>query len=466
MSPAATATRQKTGGRKAGTPNRTKVAAAGTPNCELAQNRKLPFREQPDIATKLPPYRLVAVADLVPYINNPMEHPPDQIDLICKLITEFGWTNPVLIDGKRGIIAGHGRVLAAQKLGMAMVPTIELRHLNDAQKRAYVMADNESARKGRWNDELRGLELGELRDLGFDLSLTGFDMPEIGRLLGPADGNTDPDDAPAVQAVAVSRVGDVWILGRHRLTCGDCTDAAVVEAALAGAKPHLMVTDAPYGVDYDAGWRDAAAKHSPSMGNRKDTAKGRVQNDDRADWTEAWTLFLGDVAYVWCASLCSDVSIQSLEDAGLERRAQIIWAKSHITIGRGHYQWQHEPCWYAVRVGATGHWIGDRKQTTVWQIDKPQKSETGHSTQKPVECMRRPIENNSAPGDAVYDPFLGSGTTIIACEQTGRACVAVEISPQYTDVAIRRWQLFSGGTAIHEPTGRPFAAIAAERAGA
>jgi DNA modification methylase len=264
-----------------------------------------------------------------------------------------------------------------------------------------------------------------------------------------------------VQAVAVSRLGDTWRLGRHRLTCGDCTDAGVVEAALAGAKPHLMVTDPPYGVDYDPAWREEAARKgligfSPS-------ALGAVTNDGRLDWSEAWTLFSGNVAYVWHADRFASAVQASVESAGFEIRCQIIWAKTSFAISRGHYNWQHEPCWYAVRKGETGHWHGSKSETTLWNIAREQDRETGHSTQKPVECMRRPIENNSAPGDAVYDPFLGSGTTIIACEQTGRACVAIEISAQYCDVAVIRWQNFSGGIATLASDGRTFAEVAAER---
>jgi DNA modification methylase len=407
----------------------------------------------------------VAITAIQPAARNPRTHSPAQIAQIARSITAFGWTNPVLIDEHARIIAGHGRVAAAQQLGIAEVPTITLAGLSAAQVRALVIADNQLALNAGWDAELLQMELGELGADGFDLSLIGFSDDELAGILADrTDGLTDPDNVPDAPAEPVSVLGDVWTLGRHRLVCGDATSEVDVSLCLGAVRPHLMVTDPPYGVDYDAEWRDRAAEFSPSMGDRKDTAKGRVQNDDRADWVDAWLLFPGSVAYVWCASLCSDIAIQALELASFERRAQIIWAKNHITVGRGHYQWQHEPCWYAVRRGATGHWAGDRKQTTVWNIDKAQKNETGHSTQKPVECMRRPIENNSSPGQAVYDPFVGSGTTIIAAEMTGRACHAIEISPAYCDVTVLRWQAFTGQTATHALTGRSFADTAAERA--
>jgi DNA modification methylase len=411
---------------------------------------------------KLPPYRALPVSELIAYPGNPRTHSPEQVSRIAASIEEFSFTNPILIDGRKGIIAGHGRLLAAQKLGLAVVPTIELRGLSDAQKRALILADNQLALGSGWDRDLLAGMLLDLRADGFDLALTGFDGLELDGLLGPAEGLTDPDDAPPVQAVAVSRLGDVWLMGRHRMVCGDCTDAAAVDAAMAGAKPHLMVTDPPYGVDYDPAWRSQTGV-ATSIRHPKKGAIGKVQNDARADWCEAWALFAGDVAYVWHGAVESHVVAESLLANGMEIRTQIIWGKHRFVIGRGHYHGHHEPCWYAVRKGATGHWQGDRTQSTLWQVDAHQKSETGHSTQKPIECMRRPIENNSAPGDAVYDPFLGSGTTLIAAEQTGRACVAIEISPQYVDVAVRRWEAFTGAVAVLEHDGRAFSAIAAER---
>jgi len=251
------------------------------------------------------------------------------------------------------------------------------------------------------------------------------------------------------------------LAGRHRLVCGDATEVGAVDAALAGVQPHLMVTDPPYGVEYDADWRNRADRaNGKPYGGR---AIGKVSNDDRCDWREAWALFPGAVAYVWHGGLHVTTVAESLQAAGFDVRAQIIWAKNNIAIGRGHYHWQHEPCWYAVRKGGVGSWQGDRKQSTLWQIDKPRASETGHSTQKPVECMQRPIVNNSSAGQAVYDPFVGSGTTIIAAEITGRLCHAIELAPGYVDVAVQRWQAFAGGEARLKETGETFAQVLARR---
>jgi DNA modification methylase len=240
-------------------------------------------------------------------------------------------------------------------------------------------------------------------------------------------------------------------MGNHRIVCGDCTDADVVGKALNGIKPHLMVTDPPYGVEYDPEWRSKA-------GINKNKAKmGVVLNDDRADWRETWALFPGEVAYIWHGGLHAATVADSLVACGFSIRSQIIWSKDRFALSRGHYHWQHEPCWYAVK--GAGHWAGDRKQATVWNIPARDDSGVGHGTQKPVECMKRPIENNSSPGQAVYEPFSGSGTTIIAGEMTGRHIHACELNPAYVDVAVTRWQDFTGNKAILEATGQTFSEV-------
>ena len=409
----------------------------------------------------------LAIDRLIPYARNSRTHSDAQVAQIAASIKEFGFTNPVLIDADGGIIAGHGRVMGARQLGLAEVPCIRLGHLTDAQRRAYVIADNKLALNAGWDEKMLALEFKDLQAMDFDIELTGFGLGDIDELLAELDatpeGATDADETPAVQADAVSQPGDVWLLGKHRIMCGDSTSADHVKTLLGGGMPHLMVTDPPYGVEYDADWRNKAlrADGTPIAGRADGTpiagrAVGKVLNDDRADWREAWALFPGDVAYVWHADSRSHVVADSLVACGFNIYSLIVWGKNTLVIGRGHYHPKHEPCWYAVRKGKTGHWQGDRKQTTLWSIDKPQKSETGHSTQKPIECMRIPIENNSRAGDAIYEPFSGSGTTIIAAEQTGRICYAMELSPNYVDVAVRRWQQYTGKRAVHAETGREF----------
>ena len=397
------------------------------------------------------------IGALIPYARNARTHSAAQVALIAGSIREYGFTNPVLVDGESGIIAGHGRVLAARQLGLTTVPVIELAHLTPAQKQAYILADNQLALAAGWDKDLLALEIGELNDLGIDIDGLGFDAREIDALL--RHGETDPreEETPPVPASPVSRIGDLWCLGPHRLICGDATDAATVARVLNGVAPHLMVTDPPYGVAYDPAWRN-------DIGAAKTRRTGKVMNDDRADWRDAWALFPGDVAYVWHGALHATTVAESLVAAGLAIRSQIIWAKERLVLSRGDYHWQHEPCWYAVRQKATGHWSGDRKQTTLWSIpSRDQDAATIHGTQKPVECMRRPILNNSAPGQAIYEPFSGSGTTLIAAETTGRICLAIELDPAYVDVAVLRWQAFTGRQARLEGSGESFGEIAIAR---
>lgn len=411
---------------------------------------------------------MLAVEALIPYARNARTHSEEQVAQVAASIREFGFTNPVLISADNDIIAGHGRVMAARKLGLENIPCIRLAHLTETQRRAYVLADNKLALNSGWDDELLKLELASLGDdKNFDLGLTGFSETELTALLSvqTVEGNTDPDETPEAPATSVSVLGDLWTLGNHRIICGDSTFIDTVQKLLGSVKPHLMVTDPPYGVHYDPEWRNKAVRLNRNGKSIGAKATGKVFNDDKADWSDAWALFPGDVAYVWSAPGPLQCKVHdSLIASAMEVRQQIIWAKSDFAIGRGHYHYQHEVCWYAVKKGATGHWNGDRKQTTLWQIPKPAKSETGHGTQKPVECMKRPIENNSSPGQAVYEPFSGSGTTIIAAEMTGRCCYAVELNPAYVDVAILRWQDFTGKEAIHE-SGKTFNEMKAARNG-
>ena len=390
------------------------------------------------------------VADLSPYVKNARTHPQEQVNQIAASMERFGFTIPMLVAENGTIIAGHGRLMAAAQLGMAEVPVMVARGWSDEDRRLYTLADNRLAETSEWDPETLQVEWDELNALGLgdDLSMIGFsdeDLKDIlpAALLEVTGGLTDPDDVPEVdEAQPISQPGDVWILGKHRLLCGDSTVATDVEKVLGDVTPLLMCTDPPYGVEYDPSWRN-------QVGAAKTKRTGKVLNDDRADWREAWALFPGDVAYVWHGALHAGEVAESLEAAGFTIRSQIIWAKERLVLSRGDYHWQHEPAWYAVKKTGKGHWAGDRKQTTLWQIpSKDQDAKTVHGTQKPVECMRRPIENNSSPGQAVYEPFMGSGTTLIAAEMSGRVCFGIELNPAYVDVAVERWQNFTGEDAV------------------
>ena len=395
------------------------------------------------------------ITQLRPNPRNARKHPPGQITKLRALMLEFGWAQAVLVDERGELIAGHGRVLAAGGLveeghkQFEQAPTMVARGWTEKQKRAYALADNRIALASTWDNDLLSSEIGYLNGAGVDMGGLGFTEAELFRALG-SQAQEPPKGFDPTAGEAVTRLGDVWILGRHRIGCGDSTNPKTVEGLLAGAKPALMVTDPPYGVKYDPKHRATAR------------ATGKVKNDDQADWSKAWALFPGAVAYVWHPGLHSSVVQASLERCDFEIRAQIIWSKSSPILSRGHYHWAHEPCWYAVRPGGKSGWQGDRKQSTVWEIDVV-TNDTGHSTQKPLECMLRPILNSSAKGDAVYEPFSGSGTTLLACEQFDRVCFALELEPGYVDVAIRRWQDQSKGEAILEATGRTWSETAADR---
>jgi DNA modification methylase len=386
---------------------------------------------------------------LIPYARNARTHSPAQVAEIAGSIRAFGFSNPILVGEGADIVAGHGRLAAARKLGLTEAPVIVLRGLSDAQRRQLVLADNRIALNAGWDTEMLSLELADLSTIGIDLSILGFSSKELAAALSSgAGGLTDENEVPAAADVAVSKPGDIWQLGPHRVACGDCTDANLVQALLAGAAPQLMVTDPPYGVEYDPEWR-----HRRGVNNS--ARRGKIKNDEHADWTATWKLFPGQIAYVWHGALRATIVADSLANSGFTIRAQIIWAKERLVMSQGDYHWQHEPCWYAVR--KKGNWTGDRKQTTLWSIPTGgQDVETKHSTQKPVECMRRPILNNSDPGQAVYEPFLGSGTTLIAAQSAGRVCYGIEIDPIFVDVAIRRWQAFTGEAACRADGGESF----------
>lgn len=398
----------------------------------------------------------VALADLKRHPRNPKDH---DIGAISRSVNRFGFTAPVIIDERTGYLAaGHGRIDTLAQLKAQgkeppanvqadgdewLVPVVRGVAFNsDAEIEAYLVADNRLTILGGWNEpELAGL----LQDLAAQdtalLEATGYDGDDLQALLDeltPPEPAADPgaqiDRAEELQAEWQVERGQVWAIpskagkGEHRLMCGDSTNAEDVARLMGGAKPFLMVTDPPYGVEYDADWRNDAL----GAGNR---AIGKVTNDDQVDWGTAFSLSPSAVVYCWHADLHASNVEQSLARVGFETRAQIIWSKPHFVIGRGHYSTRHEPCWYSVRGGNTANWIGDTNEQTVWEISLDERAQGGHSTQKPVECMARPIRNHS--GD-VYDPFTGSGTTLVACEQTGRIGFGMEVEPRYCAVTLER----------------------------
>lgn len=395
-------------------------------------------------------FAYVAPGSLVRASYNPRQMSDEARAALRRGIQTFGFVDPVVARLEdRLLLGGHQRLTAAEELGLGEVPVVWVSGIDDQQAAALNVLLNNPSAQGSWDMARLSSLLSELDAGGFDATLTGFSEADLEGLLTwtpePVNGllsGADPDEVPETPKTPITQPGDLIILGRHRLVCGDSTRADIVDLVLNGARPALMVTDPPYGVEYDANWRNEAdrADGKSPVGR----AVGPVMNDEKVDWTEAWSLFPGDVVYCWHAGRHASKVQGSLEDAGFEMRCQIIWAKPRFVISRGHYHWQHEPCWYAFRKGESAGWIGDRKQTTLWEIEH-RKSETGHSTQKPVEAMRRPIQNHE--GD-VYDPFLGSGTTLIAAEIMQRTCYGVELSPAYCDVIVTRWENATGQKAV------------------
>jgi DNA modification methylase len=402
------------------------------------------------------------LSKFVPYGRNPRKN-DHAIERMVACIHEFGFKIPILARSNGEIVDGHLRLKAAQKLGLDEVPVILCDEWTEAQVKAFRLLVNRSATWAEWDSELVALEMDELKALDFDLALTGFDPLEIDEFLFAEETNDLDGDVPQLAQQAVTRPGDLWICDQHRVLCGDSTSADAVALLLGPAQPVLMVTDPPYGVDCDPTWRERAG-----LGRQRQT--GTMRNDDQVDWSEAYRLFPGDVAYVWHAGVHAAEVATGLESAGFRIRSQIIWAKQHFALSRGDYHWGHEPCWYAVREGECSRWNGDRTQSTLWQIANlnafggSTEEATGHSAQKPVEVMRRPILNNSLRGDIVFDPFLGSGTTLIAAHTTDRICFGLDIDPTYIDVAIRRWQKLAGKAAVLDGDGRTYDQTAAERA--
>lgn len=370
------------------------------------------------------------------YPKNNKKHPKKQIDRLAQSIDEFGFNQPVLLDSNDVIVCGHARVEASLQLGLEQIPCIYVDHLTDKQIRQYRILDNKIAMESEWDFESLAPELAELEALGVDMQMGGLD--ELEKMFPIEDPEVTEDEFTANEnAETFIKLGDLIELGRHRVLCGDSTDSEQVSELMNGKIANLMVTDPPYGVEYDPNWRNEAAK--AGYISYAASSIGIVTNDERVDWTEAYRNINAQVAYVWHGDRHAKTVAQNLEDCDYEIVCQIIWAKPMFAISRGDYHWQHEPCWYVVKKGQKHNWQGARDQATLWKIERGCKEKTGHGTEKPIECMARPIKNNSAQNDIVADPFLGSGTTLIACEQLNRTCYGMEISPKYCQVIIDRY---------------------------
>ncbi|WOP15871.1 site-specific DNA-methyltransferase [Ottowia sp. SB7-C50] len=389
-------------------------------------------------------------AKLLPYARNARTHSEEQVAQIAASIAEFGFTNPILAGSDGIIVAGHGRLAAAQKLGLEIVPVVVLDHLSPTQRRALVIADNRIAENAGWDDAMLRIELEALQLEGFDLDITGFDADALAELIAGEEpdneGQTDEDAVPEVSEIPISRPGDVWIMGQHRLLCGDATVAESYDRLMQGDVADMVFTDPPYNVNY--------------ANSAKDKMRGKdraILNDNLGDGfydfllaalTPTVTHCRGSI-YVAMSSSELDVLQAAFRAAGGKWSTFIIWAKNTFTLGRADYQRQYEPILYGWPEGAQRHWCGDRDQGDVWNIKKPQKNDL-HPTMKPVELVERAIRNSSRPGDVVLDPFGGSGTTLIAAEKSGRIARLIELDPKYVDVIVRRWEDFTGKQATRE----------------
>jgi len=392
---------------------------------------------------------------LIPYARNSRTHSDAQVAQIAASIREFGWTNPVLVDGENGIIAGHGRVLAARKLGFEQVPVIELAHLSESQKRAYVLADNKLAENAGWDDELLRIELEALQAAGFDLSLTGFADDELAALMAELAGNeglTDDDAVPEVTDDPVSQPGDVWLLGEHRVLCGDATDPVALETLMGSDLADMAFTDPPYNVNYANTAKDKQrGTHRPILNDNLGEGFAGFLSAACANLLN----YSKGAVYIAMSSSELDTLQLAFRGAGGKWSTFIIWAKNTFTLGRADYQRQYEPILYGWRDGVDHFWCGDRDQGDVWFINKPVKNDL-HPTMKPVELVERAIRNSSKTRDIVLDLFGGSGTTLIAAEKTQRRARLVELDPKYVDVIVKRWQDYTGKKASRQSDGLAF----------
>jgi site-specific DNA-methyltransferase (adenine-specific) len=402
-------------------------------------------------------HKVASVADLIPYALNSREHSDEQVAQIAASIRAFGFTNPVLIDEQNNLIAGHGRVMAARKLGMTEVPAIVVTGMDERKRRALIIADNKLALNASWDMEAL---LVEVRDLGGEFGeLMGFSDDELAAMMAePSEGLTDEDAVPEVPAVPVTVEGDVWLLGRHRLMCGDSTSIAHLERLCDGQLVDMWLTDPPYNVAYEGGTKEKLTIQNDSMGDDQ----FRLFLRDAYVAADA-VMKAGAVFYIWHADSEGYNFRGAAKDAGWKIRQCLIWKKSSLVMGRQDYHWMHEPCLYGWKDGAAHLWATDRKQTTILQFDKPSRNGE-HPTMKPVELFEYQMLNNTKGSDLVLDSFAGSGTTAIACEKHGRNARLMELDPKYCDVIVKRWQEFTGQQATMEATGETFEAVSGGRA--
>jgi DNA modification methylase len=401
---------------------------------------------------------------LVPYARNARTHPEEQVAQIAASIVEFGFTNPILAGSDGVIVAGHGRLAAAQKLGLDTVPVVVLDHLTPTQRRALIIADNRIAESAGWDDAMLRIELQSLQEDGFNLDITGFDADALAEIMAgeetTVDGNTDEDAVPELSETPISRPGDVWILGEHRLVCGDATQASSYGQLLAGERVQMIWSDLPYNVNYANSAKDKLrGKHRPILNDNL----GEGFYDFVFDALSLMLPHCDGAVYIAMSSSELDTLQAAFRAAGGKWSTFIIWAKHTFTLGRADYQRQYEPILYGWPEGGSRHWCGDRDQGDVWNIKKPARNDL-HPTMKPVELMERSIRNSSRPGDVVLDCFGGSGSTLIAAEKAGRRCFMMELDPKYCDVIVRRWQEFSGGKAISEDGQRVFDEVTIQEA--
>ena len=401
---------------------------------------------------------------LVPYARNARTHSDEQVAQIAASIVEFGFTNPILAGSDGVIVAGHGRLAAAQKLGLDTVPVVVLDHLTPTQRRALIIADNRIAENAGWDDAMLRIELQSLQEDGFNLDITGFDADALAEIMAgeetTVDGNADEDSVPEISETIISRHGDVWILGNHRLVCGDATQASSYEQLLAGQRVQMIWSDLPYNVNYANSAKDKLrGKHRPILNDNL----GEGFYDFVFDALSLMLPHCDGAVYIAMSSSELDTLQAAFRAAGGKWSTFIIWAKHTFTLGRADYQRQYEPILYGWPEGSSRHWCGDRDQGDVWNIKKPARNDL-HPTMKPVELMERSIRNSSRPGDVVLDCFGGSGSTLIAAEKSGRRCFMMELDPKYCDVIVRRWQEFSGGKAISEDDQRVFDEVTIQEA--